>query len=179
MATTNLLALAALAVHSGRQVVVPFVHNSKFKALKDQEHVRSPTLDLYFNLTAMNNKLRSDGYNDLASFETFQDVCRGNLDLLISFIYGKETTRIKEARTLSSVSVFPCSWSGRQHKQVYRGFQVAKMVCVDAVILKSIEKFHSDVSKGSPCIGIVEWRGNDSGWNRANFPLPPIIHRPL
>ncbi|XP_067016459.1 uncharacterized protein [Acropora muricata] len=179
MATTNLLALAALAVHSGRQVVVPFVHNSKFKALKDQEHVRSPTLDLYFNLTALNNKLRSHGYNDLASFKTFQDVCRGKLDLLISFIYGKETTRIKEARKLSSLSVFPCSWSGRQHKQVYRGFQVAKMVCVDAVILKSIEKFHSDVSKGSPCIGIVKWRGNGSGWNRANFPLPPIVHRPL
>ena len=59
MATTNLLALAALAVHSGRQVVVPFVHNSKFETLNDQEHVKSPTLDLYFNLTAMNNKLRS------------------------------------------------------------------------------------------------------------------------
>ena len=68
MATTNLLALLALAVHGGRHVVVPFVHNSKFETLNDQEHVRSPTLDLYFNLTAMNNKLRSDGYNDLASF---------------------------------------------------------------------------------------------------------------
>ena len=53
------------------------------------------------------------------------------------------------------------------------------LVCVDAVILKSIEKFHSDVSKGSPCIGIVEWRGNGSGPDRANFPLPPTIHRPL
>ena len=83
MAATNLSTLSALAVHSKRQVVVPFVHNSKFKALKDQEHVRSPTLDLYFNLTAMNNKLRSHGYNDLTSFETFQDVCPGNLDLLI------------------------------------------------------------------------------------------------
>ena len=179
MATTNLLALAALAVHSGRQVVVPFAHNSKFKALKDQEHVRSPTLDLYFNLTAMNNKLRSHGYNDLASFETFQDVCRGKLDLLISFIYGKETTRIKEARKLSSLSVFPCPWSGRQHKQVYRGFQVAKTVCVDVGILKSTKEFSREVLKGSPCIGIVEWRGNGSESTRASFPLPPTIHRPL
>jgi len=178
MATTNLLALAALAVHSGRQVVVPFVHNSKFETLNDQ-HLKSPTLDLYFNLTAMNNKLRSHGYNDLASFETFQDVCQGKLDLLIYFIYGKETTRIKEARKLSSLSVFPCAWSGRQHKEVYLGFQVAKTVCVDAVIVKSIEQFHSNVSKGSPCIGIVEWRGNGSGPDRANFPLPPTIHRPL
>ena len=179
MATSSLIALAALAVHNGRQVVVPFVHNSKFEALKDQEHVKSATLDLYFNLTAMNNKLRSHGYNDLASLETFQDVCHGKLDLLIYFIYGKEATRIRQERNLSSPSVFPCSWSGRQHEQVYRGFQVAKTVCVDAVILKSIEKFNSDVSKGSPCIGIVEWRGNGSVLDRASIPLPPTIHRPL
>ena len=33
--------------------------------------------------------------------------------------------------------------------------------------------------KGSPCIGIVEWRGNDSESARASFPLPPTIYRPL
>ena len=178
MATTNLLALAALAVHSGRQVVVPFVHNSKFETLNDQ-HLKSPTLDLYFNLTAMNNKLRSHGYNDLASFETFQDVCQGKLDLLIYFIYGKETTRIKEGSKLSILSFFPWLLSGCRHKQVYRGFQVAKTVCVDVGILKSTKEFNWGVLKGSPCIGIVEWRGNGSGPDRANFPLPPTIHRPL
>ena len=179
MATGSLIALTALAVHGGRQVVVPFVHNSKFETLNDQEHLKSPTLDLYFNLTAMNNKLRSHGYNDLASFETFQDVCQGKLDLLMYFIYGKETTRIKEARKLSSLSVFPCPWSGRQHKQVYRGFQVTKTVCVDVGILKSTKEFSTEVLKGSPCIGIVEWRGNGSESTRASFPLPPTIHRPL
>ena len=179
MATGSLIALNALAVHGGRHVVVPFVHNSKFETLNDQEHLKSPTLDLYFNLTAMNNKLRSHGYNDLASFETFQDVCQGKLDLLMYFIYGKETTRIKEARNLSSLSVFPCPWSGRQHKQVYRGFQVAKTVCVDVGILKSTKEFSREVLKGSPCIGIVEWRGNSSESTRASFPLPPTIHRPL
>ncbi|XP_067016213.1 uncharacterized protein [Acropora muricata] len=179
MATTNLLALAALAVHSGRQVVVPFVHNSKFKALKDQEHVRSPTLDLYFNLTALNNKLRSHGYNDLASFETFQDVCQGKLDLLIYFNYGKETTHIKEGSKSSILSFFSSLLSGCRHEQVYRGFQVAKTVCVDVGILKSTKEFIREVLKGSPCTGIVEWRGNGSGSDRANFPLPPTIHRPL
>ena len=179
MATGSLIALNALAVHGGRHVVVPFVHNSKFETLNDQEHLKSPTLDLYFNLTAMNNKLRSHGYNDLASFETFQDVCQGKLDLLMYFIYGKETTRIKEARKLSSLSVFPCPWSGRQHKQVYQGFQVAKTVCVDVGILKSTKEFSREVLKGSPCIGIVEWRGNGSESTRASFPLPQTIHRAL
>ena len=179
MATGSLIALTALAVHSGRHVVEPFVHNSKFETLNDQEHFKSPTLDLYFNLTAMNNKLRTHVYNDLASFETFQDVCQGKLDLLIYFIYGKETTRIKEARNISSLSVFPCPWSGRQHKQVYRGFQVAKTVCADVEILKSTNKFSREVLKGSPCIGIVEWRGNGSESTRASFPSPPTIHRPL
>ena len=179
MATTSLLALAALAVHSGRQVVVPFVHNSDFEILNDQEQIKSPTLDLYFNLTAMNNKLRSHGYNDLASFETFQDVCQGKLDLLIYFNYGKETTRIKEASKLSILSFFSWLLSGFRHEQVYRGFQVAKTVSVDVGVLKSIDKFLSDVSKGSPCIGIVQWRGNGSISYRASFPLPPTIHRPL
>ena len=68
MATGSLIALTALAVHGGRHVVVPFVHNSKFETLNDQEHLKSPTLDLYFNLTAMNNKLRSHGYNDFKMF---------------------------------------------------------------------------------------------------------------
>ena len=46
MATGSLVTLTALAVHSARQVVAPFVQNSKFEASKDQEHVKSPTLGL-------------------------------------------------------------------------------------------------------------------------------------
>ena len=178
MATSNLITLAALAVYSGRQVVMPFVHNSKFEP-NVEDHVTSPTIEFYFNLTALNNKLVSYHYNRLASLETFHEVCQGKLDLLIYFIYGQEATRIRQERNLSSPSVFPCSWSGRQHEQVYRGFLVAETICVDVGILKSTNEFNSEVLKGSPCIGIVEWRGNGSESARASFQLPPTIPRPL
>ena len=43
-----------------------------------------------------------------------------------------------------------------------------------ASILKSINRYHDQVIKGRPCIGIVEWRGNGTK-DRANFPLPSTI----
>ena len=141
MATGSLVTLTALAVHSGRQVVAPFVQNSKFEASKDQEHVKSPTLDLYLNLTEMNNNLRSHGYNNLGTWEMFQHV---------------------DVSTSKSTE----------------DFKLGKL-CVDEMILKSINEFNSDVMKESPYIGIPGWRGNGSGLARASFPIPPTIHRPL
>ena len=141
MATGSLVTLTALAVHSERQVVTLFVQNSKFEASKDQEHVKSPTLDLYLNLTEMNNNRRSHDYNDLASWEMFQHVVVSTSKSTEDFKLGK--------------------------------------LCVDEMILKSINEFNSHVLKGSPCIGVVERRGNGSGLARASFPFPPTIHRPL
>ena len=70
--------------------------------------------------------------------------------------------------------MIPCSWSGRKHKQFFEGLKVAQTICVDVGILKSMERFHNEVTKDRPCIGIVQWRGNGTT-DRANFPLPPTI----
>lgn len=176
MATTNLMTLAALAAYSGRRVVAPFVKNS-YMQIRQPEN-ESQTMAFYFNLSSFNKKLASHGYSTLASWEAFQDICHEKLDLLLYFIYRPEATRLRKGRNISWPLVFPCSWSGRQHEQLYKGFQVAQTICLDVEILKSIERFNTEVSKGRPCIGIEEWRGNGST-TRANFPLPSTIHRPL
>ena len=177
MATENLIALSALAAYDGRSVVVPFVNNSRLLA----ENLRNETqsLELYYNLSAFNSKLRSRGYSALVSWESFQDVCRKRLDLLLHFVYGKEATHLRQKRNNMQSVVFPCS--GRpKHKDFFEGFRITRTICVDVGILRSVETFHSKVIKGIPCVGIVEWRGNGTLTSfRAKFALPLNIHRPL
>ena len=176
-ATENLIALTALAVYSGRNVVVPFVNNSMFMA-KSCLKGETQTLALYYNLSAFNSKLRSRGYSTLVSWESFQDVCQGKLDLLLHFFYG-ETASLRQKRKGMQSLFFPCS-GRRQHQGFFGGFKITRTVCVDVAILRSLEKFHSKVINDSPCVGIVEWRGNGTLTSfRAKFPLPLRIHRPL
>ena len=171
MATNSLIALAALATYSGGHAVEPFVSNSKFNP--KHPTLKFPTLASYFNLTLFNEKLLSHGYNALATWKAFQDVCQDRLDALLYLIYEPQATRLRQERNISKPSVIPCEWSGRKHNQFFGGLKVAQTLCVDVGILKSMERFH-EVIKGRPCIGIVEWRGNGTK-ERANFPLPSTI----
>ena len=164
MATDNLIALAALAVYSGRQVVVPFVNNSQFTATNLNSGTQ--TLALYYNLSEFNRKLRSHDYSTLVSWKMFQDVCQERLDILVHFIYGKEATRC---------------WGRRKHQNFFQGFKIIRTVCVDIAILhRSVDKFHNEVVKGSPCVGIAEWRGNGTMTSfRAQFPLSLTVRHRL
>ena len=170
MATRNLLALAALGSYSGHQVVVPFVKNSRFFGSSKMSS-DTQTLELYYNLSALNNKLRSHGYSTLVSWETFQNVCRNKLDLLLYINYGNIAFhRGKKTK---------CS-SNQRHQGFVKGFRVLKTICVDSGMLSSVEDFLKDVIKGNECVGIEDWTGNGTLTSyRALFPLPSNIHRPL
>ena len=87
MATNNVLDLTALAVYAGRQVVVPFVKDSRFYGAPRKKGFE--TLALYYNVSALNRTLRSRGHGTLISWKEFQDVCQGKLDLLVHFEYTK------------------------------------------------------------------------------------------
>ena len=138
MATNNLLALAALATFSGGQAVEPFIWNSNFRAKHPQ--LKLPTLASYFNLTLFNKKLLFHGYNTLATWKTFQDVCHDRLDLLMYLIYEPQATRLRQKRNVSKLSVIPCAWSGRKHKQLFAGLRVATTICVDSQIDQQIPR---------------------------------------
>ena len=163
--TNNLIALTALASYSGHQVVVPFVNDSKFFGYKMSSD-DTQTLALYYNLSAFNNTLRSHGYSTLVSWETFQSVCRDKLDLLVQFSYGEEASRRQQTKEI-------------QGFQTRFGFNISKTVRVDSGMLRSVESFLDKVVKGSKCVGIQEWRGNQEVPERAFFPLPMDIHSSL
>ena len=78
MATNNFLHLTALAVQEGRQVVVPFVKDSRFRGVPTLHRHHLNTLGLYYNVTALNESLRLHGHGTLINWEGFQDVCKGN-----------------------------------------------------------------------------------------------------
>ena len=149
MATNNLLHLTALAVQGGRQVVVPFVKNSQFIGVPTwQRHQLYNTLGLYYNVTALNESLRSHGYGTLINWEGFQDVCKGKLDVLIYFYYPK--------RTSSGSTYAPCKLN---HENVLFGIKIGRRICVNAHAFHSVQRFEDEVLKRLPCVGFREWRG--------------------
>lgn len=83
MASNNLLGLIALAAYGERQVVVPFVENSRFSGTPTKNN---KTLAFYYNVKALNNKLRSHGHATLINWEGFQDVCKQDLTCWFTLI---------------------------------------------------------------------------------------------
>ena len=147
MATNNFLHLTALAVQGGRQVVVPFVKDSQFIGVPTwQRHQLYNTLELYYNVTALNESLRSHGYGTLISWEGFQDICKGKLDVLIYFYYPN----------LTSSTYPPCKLN---HKNVLFGIKIGRKICVNAYAFNSVQRFEDEIVKRLPCVGIFEWRG--------------------
>jgi len=100
------------------------------------------------------------------SWETFQNVCRDKLDLLLSFSYGEAALRRRQMTEIS----------GGQNRL---GFKMSKTVRVDSGMLRSVQSFLDKVVKGSTCIGIHQWRGNGTGLDRAFFALPNNIYSSL
>ena len=93
MVTNDLLHLRALAAQGGRQVVVPFVKDSRFHGVPTSRGHH--TLGLYYNIVALNESLRLHGHGTLINWDGFQDVCKGKLDVLIHFHYTNLTNSTK------------------------------------------------------------------------------------
>ena len=151
MATNNLLHLTALATHGGRQVVVPFVKDSQFRGVATTK--RYQTLGLYYNVTALNETLRSHGHGTLISWKDFQDFCKGSLDVLVYFEYSD----LKNTTTYSLATPYvPCKL---RRKNTFHGIRIVRRVCVNVNALDSIKRFEDEVLERLPCVGILEWRG--------------------
>ena len=161
MASNNLLGLAALAAYGGRQVVVPFVENSRFSGTATKNN---KTLAFYYNLQALNNTLRSHGHATLINWEGFQDVCKARLDLLVYIDYPDLNVTTNYSR---SAPFYRCN---DRRKTMFEGFSVGKTICMDAS-LDSVQRFENEVVMGLPCVGIFHWRGisNEHNSRRARF----------
>ena len=160
MATDNFLDLTAVAAYGGRQVVIPFVKNSLFHGLPRMK--RSETLALYYNVTALNNTLRSSGHGTLISWKEFQNVCQGKLDVLVYFNYS---TNVQATRT-----IFPCN------RSAFPGLEIRRTICLNVFAIDSVEKLENEVLKRLPCVGFAEWRGiNTKRPFRTHFNLSSIV----
>ncbi|KAJ7372528.1 hypothetical protein OS493_019037 [Desmophyllum pertusum] len=168
-ATDNFLDLTALAAYGGRHVVVPFVKDSKFYGSGIKKGFE--TLALYFNVTALNRTLLSRGHGTLISWGEFQDVCKGQLDVLVHFDY----TNLNQTTTYSrgTRAFFPCK---DRHKDTFRNFKVGTTICMNVFALDSVEKFENEVVKRFPCVGLAQWRGSDNNCTfRTQFELSSVV----
>ena len=173
-ATNNFLDLTALAAYGGRQVVVPFVKDSKLHGLSTKDPITKKgleTLALYYNVTALNRTLRSRGHGTLISWKEFQDVCQGKLDVLVHLDYRNP----RKTRTHSQASrpFFPCNAS---QLKISTDIKVKRIICMNVYMVASVEKFENEVVKRLPCVGLDQWKGSVfRNRFRAQFQLSPFV----
>jgi len=163
-ATNNFLDLTALAAYGGRQVVVPFVKNSRLYGFATNKQFE--TLELYYNVSALNRTLRSRGHGTLISWKEFQDVCQGKLDVVVRFDYTKLRKYHQAKRPF-----FPC-----HNTTISAGIKVDRTVCMNVFAIKSDEQFENKVIERLPCVGLDQWRGSNAETSyRAQFKLSPNV----
>ena len=177
-ATESLLALAAIAKHGNRNVVVPFVKDSRFYGTKLDNN--TGTLSRYFDLKELNIKLDSYGYGLLVSWEHFQKYCRPRLDVLLIFFYPAQNVGASRISTSQRQHLNKEGWtlcSDTKYRKIIQGFEIRRSVCINPELFTSVEKLEGEVLRNSPCVGIADWRGIGSG--RTHFFLPSNIPSPF
>ena len=174
MGTNNFFDLTALATYSGRQVVLPLVNDSKFHGFPKEKGME--TLQLYYNVSALNRTLRSRGHATLISWKEFQDVCRGKLDVLVRIDYRK----LNKATTYNQAKrpFFPCN--DTHTDTISTDFKVENTICMNVFAVDSVEKFENEVIERRPCVGLDQWRGSKHRNRfRAQFKLSPLVRNRL
>ena len=170
MATNSFLGLTALTAYGGRQVVVPFVKNSRFLGAPTQTGF-AETLALYYNVSALNRTLRSRGHGTLISWNEFQDVCSGKLDILVHLDYTDLTKSKKYNRTTQAF--FPCN---ARQGNILENLKAERTICMNVFAVDSVEKFENDVIGRLPCVGLDVWKGtNNIRSYRAQFNLRAVV----
>jgi len=197
-ATKNLIDLASLAKHYNREVVMPFINNSRMNGIQDKPELRANTvlfnnLSRYFDITHFNSTLCERGYAPLTEFNAFIKDCRQGLDVLAHFIYN-DSFSYTDAKNWFGIASKP--WHElRKNMPEYGGVQscdflrksgierllggvtVKKYLCVDPEIIRTAEQIENEVFKRKSCIGILQWKG--IGKRRTHFPLPESIFQIL
>ena len=177
MATNHFFDLTALAAYAGRHVVVPFVKDSSFFG-SPKEKGLTETLELYYNVSALNRTLRSRGHGTLISWKEFQDVCQGKLDVLVYFDYTSvhfDYTRVNKTTQYNqgTRAFIPCN---NRKRITFQGFNVARKICMNVFAVDSVEKFENEVIENLPCVGLAQWRGIDNKYPfRAQFNLSSVV----
>ena len=198
MATNNLIALASLAKHYNREIVTPFVNNSRMNGVryqisKQRRISKFVDMDRYFDMQHVNTTLQERGYAALANFSDFISDCKSRIEVMVHFLYFdkfsqkdawnwfslKQSTwksiRLKAAKNNGWT---PCDFLRNSGMEaLLEGATVDRYICVDPEIITSAKELERLVFKDASCVSIFQWKGN--GTNRTHFPLPKSILEPL
>ena len=135
--TNKFFDLTALAAYGGQKTVVPFVKDWLFYGLPTEKS--SETLELYYDVSALNHTLRSRGHGTLISWKEFQDVCQGKLDVLVHFDFTNLNKTAKYNQ--GTPAFFPCQ---DHRRNAFEELNAARTICMDVFAVDSVEKFEND-----------------------------------
>lgn len=202
-ATNNLITLASLAKYKNRQVVAPFVNNSRMSGLRGgvSHHVRKihsdfrfGKLDEYFDVAKVNYQLKSHGYSTMADFQDFETHCNKRLNVVVHFLYDPtKNSAVEDAiswyrmdrtaieavykQTKEKGGWDDCPFLKRSMAEEQMGFRVSRYMCVDPTIITTAHELEEKVLKGAQCVGLIQWKGIGEG--RTHFHLARSITQPL
>lgn len=197
-ATKNLIDLASLAKHFNREVVMPFINNSRMNGIQDKAEVRAnkalfSNLSRYFDITQFNATLCERGYAPLAHFNDFIEDCKHGIDVLVHFIYN-DSFSLNDAKKWFGVvakswldlrkrmpqygGVQPCDFLRKSGiERLLGGVRVKKYACVDPEIVRTADHLEKAVFRKKSCIAILQWKG--MGKRRSHFAMPESVFQHL
>ena len=187
--TRNLLALCSLAKYAEREVVAPYVNNSRMYGFGARSN--SSPFQSYFDLEQVNAKLKSNGYSTFTSFKDIAENCNRRLDVVVYFLFqgmsiGKAALAYQitkpelqdiKLQTKQNNGWMNCTFikKSKAMKQLI-GFSASRYVCVDAEIIRTWEKFEEVVLQGANCVGILTWRGIGPGRTQFVLSNTSLLH---
>ena len=200
MTTNNLLALASFGKFERREVVAPFVNNSRMSGLsggvshhqRKQSVINFAPLNFYYDMDHFNTQLRTRGYSTFTNLQDFATSCNKRINVLVHFLYRDSTSmqqmtswyglQEREARFVyrqarANSGWIQCPFIKKSKLARQLGFKISSYICVDPEIIKAMDELEKKVLRQCACLGIVLWKGN--GTNRSHFPLHPLIKTPI
>ena len=191
--TINFFEAAKLAYLTKRKIVKPFARGSRFCGLKSGwtgsllAGSRSfKPLDLYYNVTAMEEIFENSNLAEMEYLDTFKKSCSfkktGRKIVIIYFFYSSNEHKylslteqeLKRVKSLlkQSKGWIDCSFINKRIKideRIGDDIKAGQQYCVDPEVLTDVNIFEKRVLKSSPCVVINQWQG--TGPQRTHFNL--------
>ena len=184
--TINFLQAGLLATLLNRNLVEPFVRNSRFCGLgggwtgvKRKKSREFLPMENYFNMDSIDNIFSGLSLNGIVNLEHYLSHCSATTMLYFFYAGGKEETKRYlnfseeeyvevETKLKENGGLTNCSFVEEKISTSARinGLFVSNGICVDAELIKTVAQL-KQITHTEKCISIFLWRG--VGYQRAHF----------
>lgn len=194
--TINLMQAGVMAAYLNRNLVMPYVRNSRYCGLpegwtgsKRKKSREFFPIENYFDYKSVVNIFRENRFASLSNWNDFHQQCKSTQDtLMIFFLYdGAKSENLKymklsseEYEDIQSQMKANNGWtdctmieSRIQTSIRLRNISITKAICIDPEVITALEELNSLINEWT-CVIIFIWRG--MGYQRTQFnltlPLP-------